>query len=153
MPRMNDWQQEKYDALRVEAWSLRGPNQIVKVLPSDCNAARPLGGYITVGRHLLGKTPQQIEKALGLSSGLLSIGAKIYRFTRLPMIGEYEYELTAHYPDGLAFVPGHSHPDYLPGDRTIHQWRIKKGMEIPVDSKNCLDLKPGHQFPYGWLQP
>jgi hypothetical protein len=151
MPRMNDWEREVHEAKRRETWALRGPNQIVKVLPGVGNSA--LGGFITLGRYLLGKTPQQIEIALGLPLGSLAKGARIYRFTRLPLMGEYEYELTAFHPDGLAYVEGHSNPDYLPGDRTIHQWRIKPGITIPVDTINALNLKPGQQFPYNWLQP
>ena len=148
---MHDWQREAYEAVRTEMWSLRGPSQIVKVVPSGWNAPSQLGGYITLGRFLLGKTPLQIEDALGLPSGFLSGGARVYRFTRLPSIHEYEYELTALNPGGLAYNPAHSDPNYPPGDRRIHQWRIRPGVQIPVDASNFLDLKPGQQFPYDWL--
>ena len=40
---------------------------------------------------------------------------------------------------------------YPSGSRTIHQWRIRLGVQIPVDTKNYLDLKPGTVFPYNWL--
>ena len=150
MPRMNDWQQEAHEALRKEAWSLRGPNQIVKVVPGGGLAASHVGGYITLGLSLTGKTPQQIESDLGLPAGFLRNGARIYRFTRLPLSFEYEYELTAYYPDGLAFNPAHSNPKYPPGSRKIHQWKIKPGVQIPIDS-NYLELKPGQPFPYRWL--
>ena len=112
-------------------WSLRGPNQIVKVLPTGGRAASMLGGYITLGKYLLNKTPGQIETALGLPSGYLATGARIYHFTRLPQTSEYEYELTTEFPDGLAFHPAYSNPSYPPGSRTIHQWRIKPGVQIP----------------------
>lgn len=153
MTRMADGQQEIFEATRREVWSLKGPNQIVKVLASGGTVASKLGGYFTIGRYLLGKTPQQIETSLGLPDKHLVNGARIYRFIRLPHVGEYEYELTAHYPSGLAYIPAHSHPGYLPGDRAIHQWRIKKDIEVPVDTINFLDLKPGQMFPYNWLQP
>src|ERR1700674_5076742 len=136
MPRMNDWERDAHEAVRKEMWALRGPSQIVKVLPSSGGAAPQLGGYITLGKFLLGKTPQQIEEALGLPSGSLGSGARIFRFTRLPMIGEYEYELTALHPGGLAYAQGHSDPAYPPGNRMIHQWRIKPGYKIPVDTSN-----------------
>jgi hypothetical protein len=150
MPRMKDWQRDIYEGLRRENWSLRGPNQIVKVLPYG-SPAMALGGYITVGRSLLGKTPQQIERALGFPGGYLAGGARVYRFTRLPLLNEYEYELTALYPGGLASNPAHGDPRYPPGSPTVHQWQIKKGVLIPVDPKNFLDLSPGRPFPYGWL--
>jgi hypothetical protein len=151
MARMNDWQREGQDAVRREMWSLRGPNQIVKVLQAGGSAASALGGYITLGKFLLNKTPAQIETALGLPSGYLAKGARIYHFTRLPQTSEYEYELTAAFPDGLAYNPAHSNPSYPAGSRTIHQWRIKPGIQIPVDSAKFLDLKPGQIFPYAWL--
>ena len=150
MPRMNEWQRDMHEGVRREAWSLTGPNRVVKVVPNTGGAASHLGGYITVGKFLLGKTPQQIENALGLPRGFLSAGARIYKFARLPQVSEYEYELTAQYPDGLAFNPAFSNPAYPPGSRTIHQWRIKPGIHIPV-LPAFLDLKPGQQFPYEWL--
>jgi hypothetical protein len=151
MARMVDWQREVHEAVRREMWSLRGPNQVVKVTPSGATIASTLGGYITLGKYLLNKTPIQIEAALGLPAGYLATGARIYHFTRLPQVSEYEYELTAKFPGGLAYNPPLSNPSYPPGSQTIHQWRIKPGVQIPVDSTNFLDLKPGQVFPYNWL--
>jgi hypothetical protein len=148
---MNDWQRETHEAVRKEMWSLRGPNHIVKVLPAGGTVSSTLGGYITLGRFLLNKTPVQIETALGLPPGYLVWGARIYHFTRLPQASEYEYELTAEFPDGQAYNPAYSNPSYPPGSRTIHQWRIKPGVQIPVDSTSFLYLKPWQVFPYAWL--
>jgi hypothetical protein len=148
---MNDWQREAREAVRREMWSLSGPNQIVKVLASGGTVASTLEGYITIGRFLLNKTPAQIELALGLPPRYLAMGARIYRFIRLPQSSEYEYELTAEFPGGLAYNPASSNPSYPPGSRTIHQWRIRPGIRIPVDSTDFLDLKPGQVFPYAWL--
>lgn len=150
MARMNDWQREIHEARRREGWSLRGPSQIVKVIPR-ATPATELGGYITLGRFLLGKTPLQTERALGWKHRYLEQGARIYRFTRLPMQHEYEYELTVDYPDGLLFNPAHSDVRYLPGSPKILQRRIRPNVQIPVDSGNCLELQPGEPFPYGWL--
>lgn len=151
MARMQDWQRDIQQGVRRENWSLSGPNCVVKVLPGG-TAAAVLGGYITVGRFLLAKTPQQIEIALGLAPAYLSRGARIYRFTRLPLAHEYEYELTALYPGGLAFNPAHGDPNYGPGDRAIHQWRIKPGILIPVEQRDFLELGPTQRFPYDWLK-
>src|SRR5271169_4555290 len=79
VPRMTDWQRDIHEGLRRENWSLAGPNRIVKVLPFGSVAAA-LGGYITVGTSLLGKTPLEIEGALGLPHRYLVNGARIYRF-------------------------------------------------------------------------
>ena len=151
MPGLNDWQREIVDSVRRQAWTLRGPNQVVKVVPSGGVLASTLGGYITLGRFLVGKTPLQIEKALGLPLGYLATGARIYRFARLPQVTEYEYELTAEFPDGLAYNPASDDPSYLPGDQTVHQWRIRFGVQIPVDANSTLDLKVGQIVPYHWL--
>ena len=150
MPRREEWQDDIYEGLRREDWSLKGTNCVVKVLPLG-TPANALGGYITIGRSLVRKTPQEIEAALGLKSQYLAKGARIYRFARLPRMHEYEYELTAKYPGGLAYNPVHGDPAYLPGSDSIHQWRIKSGMSIPVDPKNFLDLHPQQEFPYDWL--
>jgi hypothetical protein len=148
---MSDWQREAREAIRKEAWSLRGPNQIVKVVSAEKALASRLGGYITLGKFLVNKTPAEIEAALGLRCGDLCRGARIYHFTRLPGVSEYEYEQTADLPDGLAYHPAYSDPNYLPGSKIIHQWRIKRGVEIPVDTTNYLDLKPGQIVPRSWL--
>jgi|SRR5437660_10717074 len=151
MPRMHDWERDIHEGVRVENWSLQGPNRIVKVVPAAGLPAPTLGGYITLGRFLIGKTPEQIEKVLGLPLGYLKTGARVYSFKRLPMGYEYEYEMTAKFPDGLAFNPAHSDPRYQPGHPAVHQWRIKPGIQIPVDQSACLELNPGQRFPYSWL--
>jgi len=151
MARMKDWQREAHDATRREMWTLKGPNQVVKVVKSGGTLPATLGGYITLGKFLLNKTPAQIEAALGLPNGYLANGVRIYHFTRLPQISEYDYELTANFPDGLAYNPAYSNPSYPPGCQSIHQWKIKPGIQIPVDSTGFLELKPGHIVPYSWL--
>ena len=148
MARMEDWQRDIHEGTRRENWSLRGPNCVVKVLPYG-STAQALGGYITLGKFLLGKMPHDIETALGLPTGYLAKGAAIFKFVRLPATHEYEYELTAAHPGGLAYNPAHSHPAYPPGSRSIHQWRIKDAVQIPVS--NSLQLGPNQRFPYDWL--
>jgi hypothetical protein len=148
--RITDWEKEVREGVRRENWSVAGPNRIVKVLPFGCPATS-LGGYITVGSSLLGKTAQEIERALGLERQYLINGARIYRFIRLPQVSEYEYELTAKFPGGLAFNPAHSNPSYPPGNSSVQQWRIKDGVRIPVDPVKFLDLPVNKKFPYDWL--
>ena len=149
MARTPDWQKEVRDSLRKEAWSLRGMSQVIKVLPAEGPIASHLGGYITLGKFLVLKTPEKIEKDLGLLPGTLKNGARIYRFVRLPQNSEYEYDLTAAHPGGLAYNPAWS--KYPSGSAKIPQWKIKDGIQIRVDSRNVLELKPGEQFPSAWL--
>ncbi len=148
---MNDWQREAHEAVRRELWSLRGPNAILKVVPAGSAVLPARGGYIAVGKYLVNKTPAQIVAALGLKAKEFAKGARIYRFTRLPLTSEYEYELTAEFPGGLVYNPASSDPNYPPGSRKIHQWRIKEGVQIPVDLTNFLELTPGQVFPFSWL--
>jgi len=61
------------------------------------------------------------------------------------------YELTARYPDGLAFNPAYGAARYRPGHQAVHPWRILPGMHIPVDPSRFLALRPRQQFPYDWL--
>jgi hypothetical protein len=109
------------------------------------------GGYITLGKFLIGKTPEQIVAALGLKAIEFTNGARIYKFARLPQSSEYEYDLTAQFPGGLAYIPGLSDPSYPSGSRKILQWKIRTGVQIPVDAIHFLELKPGHAFPSSWL--
>ena len=148
MTRMTNWQRQIHDEKRKENWSVAGPNAIVKVLPFSSNAAA-LDGYITLGKYLLGKTPLQIQHALGLPPTYLMNGAAVFRLARLPRPDEYEYELTTKYPDGLAYNAAHSSPLYPPGSNTIHQWRVKKGILLPVSKS--IQLRPGECLPYNWL--
>lgn len=150
MPRMPDWKREIAEGTKREHWSIRGPRCIVKVLPLEAEATS-LGGYITLGSYLIGKTPQEIEDALGLTRKYLSKGARIFKFDRLPLQHEYEYELTAKYPGGLFFNPAHSDPRYPPGDPTVHQWRIKSDIGIPVEQIGSLELRRNQRVPYDWL--
>jgi hypothetical protein len=147
MARMNDWQRDIYEGLRREGWSLTGPNAIVKVLPL-ASTRTGIDGYIALAKHLFGKTPKQIETDLGFESDFLKTGATICRLARLPRLDEYEYELTAKYPGGLAHNPAHGDPRYPPGSEKVHQWRIKKGAEIPISGS--IQLRPADRFPYNW---
>lgn len=150
MPRLSDWQREAGEAVRREMWSISGPNRIVKVTASSETVRTHSGGYITIGRYLVGKTPLEIQRALGLPHGYLLFGARIYKFARLPGVGEYTYELTTEYPDGLAYNPAYSDSAYPPGSRSIHQWKIKEGAQISLDPRH-LDLAPSARLAYDWL--
>jgi hypothetical protein len=41
------------------------------------------------------------------------------------MSHEYEYEMTALFPGGLAFSPAHNNPEHPSGSPKMHQWNIK----------------------------
>jgi hypothetical protein len=154
---MNEWQRDIYEGLRRENWSLTGPTRIVKVIPANAKIGtdsrtgnwRNLG-YITVGKNLCARTPKQIEADLGLLSGSMDSGAWIYKITQTPAVHQYEYELTAKFPDGLAFNPAHYSPDYPPGAAWVHQWRITDP-NFKAFNPIYYALLPAAKLPYAWL--
>jgi hypothetical protein len=144
MARQDNWQQEMRDAVRHEGWALRGPNRVVKVVPLGRPSAGALKGFVCLEKALLGKTPSAMEALLGLPMGFLHGGCRVYRFKRLPMTAEVEYELTARHPAGLAFNPAVHDPAYPAGSHAVHQWRLL--VDVPVE--HLLDIAPDSKYPY-----
>lgn len=150
-----EWERDADDARRTERWTLSGPNRLVKVFSLQLlpkGSGQPLGGYgavegyFTIAAYLRWKTPDQIERALGLPIGSLATGAQIYDLLRRPGPSEYTHNLTADHPDGLAqtFM---GDPRYRPGSRHIHQWCLLPGRRIPVAAGSGFVLLPGERFP------
>jgi hypothetical protein len=156
MSRMKEWQRDIHEGLRRENWSLTGPTRIVKVIPAHAEIGTDRAGnwkglgYITVGKNLSGRTPKQIEADLGLCIGSMDSGTWIYKITQIPWARQYEYELTAKFPDGLAFNPAHASPDYPPGAAWVHQWRITHP-NFKAFNPVYYSLPPATKFPYAWL--
>ncbi len=159
MGRAEDWADEVRDALRSEDWALSGPKRLIKVVALPHLPASSLTGYVGLEKVLVGKTPHQIERTLGLPSNELRSGCRVYRFKRLPLAHEVDYELTADHPDGLAFNVNALNEAraqrslcsamprikvYPPGARHVHQWRLL--VDVPVAP--VLDLLPGRCYPY-----
>lgn len=152
----DDWIQERRDALRAEKWTIDGPGRLVKItaLTPTATGAKPrteVGGYITIGISIVNKRPLEIAQAAGLYLKDYVNGARIYMLAQLPGPSAVEYDLTAKFPAGLAYVEGQSSPKYLPGDATIHQWWIRDGIKIPV-CKDFVDLLPTDKFTYADLE-
>lgn len=147
MARRDEVYREISEARKRENWSLYGPTRLVKVVPLGQTRTHATG-YITVAKSIFGMTPQGIESALGLEKGSQESGSRIYRLLRLPLVHEYEYELTARYPGGLAFNPAMSSPLYESGSSSIHQWRLLEEHSIPVHPGDVVELLPGQIFQY-----
>jgi hypothetical protein len=145
MTRHDNWQQQEIrDAIRQEGWTLNGPRRVVKVVPLDKPLVGALKGFVCLEKVLLGKTPSVMEALLGLPARMLERGCRVYRFKRLPMASEVEYELTALYPGGLAFNAVMHDPAYPRGSNAIHQWRLL--IDVPVE--HLLDILPNARYPY-----
>jgi hypothetical protein len=151
MPRRQDWEIESDEATKKEEWRLSGLLRPIKVCPAERPLEFDVRGYFTLAKHLLGRNAEQIEKDLGFPCDFLKHGARLYKFTRLPQITEYEYELTAGHPGGLVDVgPLPKKPYYPPGDPRINQWRILEGKNIPVDPKYFV-VRGRLIVPESWL--
>ena len=80
----------------------------------------------------------------------LIFGARIFRFARIPQPSEYTYELTAYFPDGLAYSPFMGDERYKPGSASVHQWKIRENKAIPV-RPDFLKLLPDTSVPAAWV--
>jgi hypothetical protein len=97
--------------------------------------------FVTLERFLLGNTPEDIEKSLGLKLDSLRPGCVVFALQRQPGPSEVDHELTAAYPDGVAFTVL-SHRDYPPGDEHIQQWRLK----VTIPGVFLCRLTPGTPY-------
>lgn len=142
MPRDPD--DDLRDVLRREPFVGAGPSRLVKVAALDGPA--PLmshaSGYVTQEKFILGRTPAEIERLLGVRIGSLSGGCRVYRLARAPGPSECTYELTTEFPDGLAFHPAFSDPSFPPGAPYVQQWQLLA--RIPV--LHICDLAPGQTY-------
>jgi hypothetical protein len=162
IPREPEWLTEIRDAKRHEPWTTEGPNRLVKVVRAATlmnvpQRARAVG-YVTQEKYLFGKTPTEIERALGLPPFSLGRGCRIFCLQRLPQPSEYSYELSAAHPNGLAFVPADAlearqkylddgtlteQPYYPPGESHIPQWDVS----VAIALIHLRDLPPLFSYP------
>ena len=165
MARKQDWQDEMKDARWFDGWSLTPPTRLIKAVPVEVPVMKAVKGYVTVEKSIIGRTPRELEDALGLPVGWFNRGCRVYRLTRLPQAHEIEYDLTLDQPDGLAFDEwaaidnalrrrlevegtlgdyGPAKPIYRPGSRSIHQWRLTAELPAAV----VIELLPNVTYPY-----
>lgn len=132
------------DVLRREPFVGVGPSRLVKVvaLSGPVPLMSHASGYVTQEKFILGRTPADIERLLGVRIGSLGAGCRVYRLARAPGASECTYELTTEFPDGLAFNPAFSDPSFPPGASHVQQWQLLA--EIPV--LHVCDLAPGQAY-------
>lgn len=137
-------QREMRDAVRLEPFVLGGQNRLVKVIaiPVDGRVPPTVAGFVTQERFLLGKTPAQIEEALGVKVNSLVSGCLVLALQSVPGPSQIEYELTTNLPDGLA-PSVLSDPDYPPfKKRYVHQWRLR----VPMRASFVCQLGPADSY-------
>jgi hypothetical protein len=70
MPRREDWEIEREEAMKKGGWRPAGLNRPVKVCPVEKPLEFEVSGYFTLGKHMLRKTPAEIERDPGLPHDL-----------------------------------------------------------------------------------
>jgi hypothetical protein len=130
--------------MRREGWTLNGPQRIVKVIPRFTGFPMHMHGFISQEKYLVGKLPSQIERMLGLPINYLANGCRVFGFKRLPLANEVDYELTARFPNGLAFNPALHDKRYPPASNAVHQWRLLA--DLPTF--HIASLSPSESYHY-----
>lgn len=135
-------EREMREAKRLEPFVQGGLSRLVKVIPAGEQIPRMVTGYVTQEKFLLGLTPIEIERALGLPLGSLRSGCRVLALQRQPGPSQVVYELTTKYPDGLAYSLL-SDERYPPGSRAhIHQWRLTTKIRASL----LCDLGPDTRY-------
>lgn len=123
-----------------------GPYNLVKVTAATGPLLEHAWGYVTLQSELREKTPLQIERLLGLKAGTLSLGARIYRFKRLPEKDEFEVRGYSSLPDGLR-LKTHRQADAAGYPRGQMAWQIRLTQACPVEL--AAQIRPGQLFAPG----
>jgi len=125
----------------IESWKQGGGNRPVKIVSVQRGASPRVRGYITQEKFVRGRTPEQMEKLLGLPEGELTTkgqGAIIEVLEQIPSEGQFELRGYTQRPGGKAFEPGEPYPPGL----GIPQWQLIED----VPAKVLKTVKPGESF-------
>ena len=132
-------------------WRLHGHQRLVKVRAGNTPVAS-LGpgpvGYVTQEKYLFGLTPREIERDLGLKSGMLSHGASLYALTRLPLDHEFEFKIHTGFPGGDVFDfdvlnnPA-TRRNYWPPGAGFPQWDVRASIPLRL----ICQLIPNQPYP------
>jgi len=103
-------------------------------------------GYCTTVKYLVGKTPEEMEDAVGLArQSKLAGGADIFRVIPLPKANEFQFRGYSQCPGGVPTdAPGYvAHPVYPPG-RGVPQWELDNLRQDAL--KLIASVAPGERF-------
>jgi hypothetical protein len=128
----------KLKSLVIEVWNEQHPT-LVKVVSAERGPSTAVGGYITNEKFVLGRTPAEMERILGLTLGELGDGAHVMRLNRLPTSEEFELRGYTNTPAGQTYIEGVSDPRYPPG-LGAPQWQLKKGVQLPSTTAKFVRL-------------
>lgn len=128
-------------------------NSVVKVRSLEPHKAEA-GGYVTLGRYLVGATPAQLEAKLGLAPGAYGGGCRIYQLDGSAITAD---NIGARYmtswsagvsPRDLAVLSDRAgedvgyHPDYPPASDPVPQFVLFR----PVPTLRSVVLNAGSTF-------
>lgn len=63
-----------------------------------------VSGYFTTQRNIVGLSLREMESALGLRPGRLTLGARVLALARQPLVGEFAFAGSTLYSDGKGLV-------------------------------------------------
>jgi len=109
----------------------------VKVVPLARAAADVVSGYVTQMKCLAGKTPEEMERILGLRRAELARGAGVLWLGRLPDREELALRADTQCPGGQHYD---GHGSYPPG-LGVPQWELL--CALPVGER--VIVKPGQR--------
>jgi hypothetical protein len=136
---LEEWQEAKLSELST-AINSRSLDQPVKVMPLHGDPPKVVRGYFTQEKFIVGKTPAEMERVLGVY-GKLSTGAFILEFTAPLLKSDYESRAYTYLPDGKPYKPDPNEKVYLPG-AGAPQWKLTG----EVQAKLIVTLRPGQAF-------
>lgn len=129
----------------IARWRLGGVETLVKVMGCQTkpDPTRAIG-YVTSIKYLAGRTPIQLEQAVGLREKTKLLGgAAIYAVSPLPRHAQFEFRSYSNTPEGVSTTVKAAHKDYPPG-LGVPQWEI-----TGLTQANLVlleTLKPGQSF-------
>ena len=133
----------------IALWTSGGMNALVKVAPAGMKPdGERSAGYCTTIKYLLGRTPSEMERDVGLRVGTkLKNGAEIFLVRPIPTSDQFELRGYTQLPDGYSTSePDYkAHPDYPPGSG-VPQWDLHKYKQDQL--KHLASVKPGEKFTF-----
>ena len=128
----------------IAMWRQGGMDSLVKVMPAErvLDAGFPIG-YCTQFKFIAGRTPFEMERAVGFRSNTkLVSGAAIYIVRPLPAPGQILLRGYSQTPEGISTSVKSAHPDYPPG-LGVPQWEILASQSSLV---SIATVAPGEMF-------
>ena len=118
----------------------RSFDQPVKVVPFSESPPRIARGYFTKQKYVFGKTPQEMERVLGVFGKFMN-GALVLEFVAPLLRGDFENRAYTYLPGGKLYKYDPEEKVFLPG-QGAPQWILTREVQV-----RCIaTLKPGQVY-------